>query len=77
MRKNVTAEKRKEMKSGVDVREATHVKVDGRIEKIASKWGIDSNGRFAKASEGGFGVITENGQRVDMWHAQLYLREDK
>ena len=65
------------MKDGVDVREATHVKVSGRIEKIASRWGIDSQGRLAKPSEGGFGVVTENGRRVSMWQAQRYLREDK
>ena len=65
------------MKDGVDVREATHVKVNGRVEKIASKWGIDSQGHLAKPSEGGFGVVTESGQRVGMWQAQRYLCEDK
>ena len=65
------------MQSGVSVIEATHVKVNGQIKKIASKWGIDDKGRPAKPSEGGFGVITEDGQRVDMWSAQSYLREDQ
>lgn len=65
------------MKSGVDVREATHVKVvGGGVEKIVSKWGID-NGRLAKPSEGGFGVVTESGRRVDMFRASHYLRDDK
>lgn len=64
------------MENGVDVREATHVKVGGQVEKIASKWGIDSNGRLAKPSEGGFGVVTESGRRVGMWEAQSYLREE-
>lgn len=64
------------MKDGVDVREATHVKVHGRVEKIVSKWGIGSDGRLAKPSEGGFGVVTESGRRVDMWSAQRYLREE-
>jgi len=65
------------MEKGVSVREATHVKVNGQIKKIVSKWGIDGNGRLAKPSEGGFGVITEDGQRVDMFQAQSYLREDQ
>lgn len=63
------------MKAGVDVRIATHVKVGGRVEKIASKWGIDAGGRLAKPSEGGFGVVTESGRRVTMWDAQSYLSE--
>ena len=62
-------------KESVDVRKATHVKVNGRIEKIVSKWGIDSNGHLAKPSEGGFGVVTESGRRVGMWEAQSYLNE--
>lgn len=61
-----------------DVREATHVKrPDGVIEKIASKWGIDINGRFAKPSRGGFGVVTESGVRVNMWEALCYYNEGK
>jgi len=65
------------MKRGVDVSRATHVKVGGRIEKIASKWGIDGKGRLAKPSEGGFGVVTESGEEVTMWEAQEYLQEEK
>jgi hypothetical protein len=65
------------MEAGVSVDEATHVKIGGRIEKIVSKWGIDKDGHLAKPSQGGFGVITESGERVSMWQAQLYLREDK
>jgi hypothetical protein len=65
------------MKEGVDVREATHVKISGgRVEKIVSKWGIDQNGRLAKPSEGGFGVVTKSGKRVSMWSARSYLRKD-
>ena len=64
------------MKSEVDVREDTHVKVGGRIEKIASKWGIDDIGRLAPPSEGGFGVVTEGGRRVGMLDADGYLREN-
>lgn len=59
----------------VSVDKATHVKVAGCIEKIASKWGIDE-GHPKKPSEGGFGVVTETGRRVSMWEAQSYLREE-
>ena len=59
-----------------DVREATHVKVHGQIKKIISRWGINEKGWLAKPSEGGFGVITEDGQRVSMWDAQLYFKEE-
>lgn len=65
------------MKNGVDVTEATHVKVGGRLEKIVSKWGINRDGRLAKPSEGGFGVVTESGRRVSMWEAQSYSCEEK
>ena len=65
------------MRDGVDVREATHVKVGGQVEKIASKWGIGHDGRLAKPSEGGFGVVTESGRRVSMWEAQSYSKEDR
>jgi hypothetical protein len=64
------------LKPGVDVTEATHVKVGGRVHKISSKWGIKPDGRLAKPSEGGFGVVTEDGLRVDMWSAQNYLKEE-
>ncbi len=61
-----------------DVNEATHVKIKGGgIEKIASKWGLDSNGRPAKPSEGGFGVVTESGRTVDMWNASCYYSDKK
>jgi len=65
------------MKDGVDVIKATHVKVGGRVEKIVSKWGIGGDGRLAKPSEGGFGVVTESGRRVDMWSAQRYFQEEE
>ena len=61
----------------MDVREATHVVTkDRRKLKIASKWGIDSEGRLAKPSEGGFGCVTETGERVSMWDAWAYEKED-
>lgn len=60
-----------------DVREAAYVKdMSGRIEKIVDKWGIDAQGHLAKPSQGGFGVITETGRKIDMWHARAYYRED-
>lgn len=63
------------MKTGVSVRDATHVQVRGQVVKIASKWGIDGEGHLAKPSEGGFGVVTENGERISMFEARLYLDE--
>lgn len=36
------------MKNSVDVREATHVKVGGRVEKIVSKRGINDKGSFVE-----------------------------
>jgi len=60
-----------------DVREATHVVLrDGSKMKIVSKWGIDSEGRLAKPSEGGFGCVTESGERISMWRAWGYTKED-
>jgi len=64
------------MKTGVDVTQATHVKVHGQWKPIASKWGIDSQGHLSKPSEGGFGVVTKDGQHVGMFEAQLYGKED-
>ena len=64
------------MKEGVDVREATHVRVKGHVRKIASKWGIDGDGHLAPPSEGGFGVVTEDGQRVSMFQASGYSKEE-
>lgn len=59
-----------------DVRDATHVKVDGRIEPIASKWGIRPDGGLLPPSQGGFGVITKSGLRVPMLRASSYWREE-
>jgi hypothetical protein len=57
----------------VDIREATHVKtVRGHVARIVSKWGIDAEGHLAKPSEGGFGCITEDGERVPMMEANAY-----
>ena len=63
--------------NGVDVRQATHVKAGGRVEKIVSKSGIGPNGKLAPPSQGGFSVTTESGKTVSMWEAQSYLREEE
>jgi len=65
------------MKHGVNVTEATHVKIHGKLEKIATTWGIDENKSLAKPSEGGFGVVTESGYRVNMWEAEGYANENE
>ena len=62
-------------KTACSVTEATHVKVGGRIERIAVKRGIDTDGRLAPPSQGGFSVVTESGEAVSMWEAEAYFRE--
>jgi hypothetical protein len=59
-----------------DIHGATHVedKATHEVFKIASKWGIDAEGRLAKPSEGGFGCVTESGTRISMWEAWRYYR---
>ena len=64
------------LREGVDVREATHVKVGGEREKIATKNGIGPNGELAKPSEGGFSVTTEDGREVGMWDAESYAVDE-
>jgi len=59
-----------------DVREATHVKVGGVVKKILFKYGIEEGtGVLLKPSEGGFGVICEDNEVVDMWTAEEYYKE--
>jgi hypothetical protein len=58
-----------------DVRVATHVKVGDTMHKIVAKWGIDLGGHLAKPSDGGFGVVTESGERIGMFDASSYWRE--
>ena len=57
-----------------NVSQATHVRIGGQVEKIRSKWGIDAEGRLAKPSAGGFGVVTEGGRTVTMWEAEEYIQ---
>jgi hypothetical protein len=61
------------IKQSVDVRKATHVKVRGQIKKIKATWGIGPDGELERASKGGFGVITEDDERVSMWDAECYF----
>lgn len=59
-----------------DVVEATHVVTKGGVtEEIVATYGINPDGRLAPPSQGGFGVITASGKKIDMWHAQKYLRK--
>jgi hypothetical protein len=60
-----------------DIYDATHVESrhdKGKVLRIASKWGIDGR-HLAKPSEGGFGCVTETGERVSMWDAFAYFQE--
>jgi hypothetical protein len=58
-----------------DIYDATHVLYRGKMHRVARKWGIGANGRFAKPSEGGFGCITDTGERIDMYQAERYYYE--
>jgi hypothetical protein len=58
-----------------NVLEATHVQHKGKVYRITSKWGIDAASRLAKPSQGGFGCITDTGERVSMWDAEHYFKE--
>lgn len=58
-----------------DVREAEYVRFADRTERIVMRWGIRPDGRLASPAQGGFGVITESGEHVNMWQALMYLRE--
>ena len=59
-----------------DVREATHVKIGGRYERIVEKHGVRQDGSLARPSEGGFSVTTESGRTVSMWEAQAYGKKE-
>jgi len=59
-----------------DVQSATHVElVGGTVKKIASKWGIDERGHLAGPKAGGFGVVTDDGDHIDMMAAKAYWVE--
>jgi len=52
------------------------VKTGSGLKEVASVWGVDPGGRLAKPSEGGFGVVTTDGQRVGMFEALSYLKKE-
>jgi hypothetical protein len=54
---------------------ATHVQYKGKVYRIASKWGISAASGLAKPSNGGFGCITDTGERISMWEAERYFCE--
>jgi hypothetical protein len=61
-----------------DIYDATHIETrDRRIHRIAEKWGVGPDRRLAKPSEGGFGCITDTGERISMWDAVGYYQETK
>ena len=60
----------------VDVREATHVQVDGQIGRIKEKWGVGPEGGLAPPSRGGFGVVTVSGRRLTMWQVDSYWKDE-
>jgi hypothetical protein len=61
-----------------DVHAATHIEDrQGKVHRIASKWGIDEHRHLAKPSEGGFGCVTEAGERISMWDARAYYQEEQ
>lgn len=53
---------------------ATHVKIgSGEIKRIRSKWGVDGQ-ILEPPSKGGFGVVTDDGDRITMWKARAYYK---
>lgn len=55
---------------------------DHQWHKIKSIWGVTerpgtSYKSLAPPSQGGFGVITEDGLSIDMWHARAYAKRSK
>ena len=63
------------MASIQEVGKGDYVKVEGgKLKKIVEVYGVGPGGKLAKPSEGGFGVITEDGSRVSMWNAMAYKK---
>ena len=63
------------IKMGVSVDEATHVKANGKLERIVSKSGVGPGRQLAPPSKGGFSVTTESGRTISMWEAESYGKE--
>ena len=49
----------------------------GTIKKIESVYGVGSDGRLAKPSEGGIGVVVEGGATVSGWGVARYYKADE
>lgn len=45
----------------------------GQLHEIKEIWGVRGN-QLAKPSEGGFGCVTTDGLRIDMFHARAYIK---
>jgi hypothetical protein len=59
-----------------DIFQAQYVKIGkGKIERIASKYGITPEGLFEDYSSGNFGVVTESGTTVSVWDNKLYYKD--
>lgn len=58
-----------------DIHEATHVLHHGTLYRIAKKWGVGPGNHLDKPSLGGFGCITDHGERIGMMEAESYFRE--
>ncbi len=52
------------------------VKYQDKLLEIKSIWGVSPEGWLAKPSEGGFGVVTTDGQTITMWQAQAYYKRE-
>jgi hypothetical protein len=60
------------------MRPGDYVKIGpNRYVEIAGTYGVAPDGRLAKPSEGGFGVIAAGGKIVGMWDARAYCKRDQ
>lgn len=50
--------------------------LEGERLQVSETWGI-KDGRLAKPSEGGFGVVCATGKRVGMMEAKRYLKREE
>lgn len=50
---------------------------DGKLHEIKEIWGVGKGAMMlAPPSKGGFGVVTVDGTRIDMWSARAYLKKE-
>lgn len=60
-----------------DMESGDFVKGEGqRYYEIDRTYGVSSDGRLAKPSEGGFGVVTKGGRNISMWNAHGYCKKE-